>query len=251
MAVSGTHTVSTNIGNTPSSVPGREMYYIKGSIDAILPRCKFYSVAEDSTPALDASRRSVITSKAQAAAACGLRVIAMAYGFGSVEAAESVSSLPSRASSPSLSATNGHADKEKGAHLVFAGFAAMLDPPRKGVADAVALLQGGGVQVVMITGDAEETALSIAKALGMRGATNRNTCLTGADLDQLSAAQLCERVGNVTVFARTSPKHKMAIVKAFQARGAVVAMTGDGGECHFCPAPRLCGTLCLRLRCGM
>jgi len=55
-------------------------------------------------------------------------------------------------------------------------------------------------------------------------------CLTGAALDCMTAAQLCERVDNVSVFARTSPKHKIAIVGAFQARGAVVAMTGDGGE---------------------
>jgi P-type Ca2+ transporter type 2C len=243
MAVSGTHTTvgSTNIGNTQSSAPGREMYYIKGSIDAILPRCKFYHVAEDSIPPLDSNTRSVIASNAQAAASRGLRVLAMAYGYGSVEAAAFVSSSPPRAPSPSSSGAHGHADKERAGHLVFAGFAAMLDPPRKGVADAVALLQSGGVQIVMITGDAEETALSIAKALGMRGATNRNACLTGSDLDQLSPAQLRERVGNVTVFARTSPKHKMAIVAAFQARGAVVAMTGDGGECSHSPGLRLCG----------
>jgi len=80
----------------------------------------------------------------------------------------------------------------------------------------------------MITGDAEETALSMAKSLGLRGATNPNGCLTGAALDRMSTAELSERVGSVSVFARVSPKHKMAIVEAFQARGAIVAMTGDG-----------------------
>ncbi len=106
----------------------------------------------------------------------------------------------------------------------------MLDPLCKGVTDAVALLQSGNVQVVMITGDAEETVLSIARSLGLRGPTGAEACLTGTALDRMTAAQLCERVGNVSVFAHTSPKHKMAIVGAFQARGAVVAMTGDGGE---------------------
>lgn len=235
MAVSGTHTTvgSTNLGSAQSNIPGREMYYVKGSIDVILPRCKFYHVAEDSTPALDPNTRSVITSKAQAAATRGLRVLAMAYSHGSLEIAGSVTSPLSGTSSPSPSALHSHVDKEKAALLVFAGFVAMLDPPRKGVVDAISELQRGGVHVVMITGDAEETALSIAKDLGMRGSTNRNACLTGAELDRLSAAQLRERVGNVTVFARTNPKHKVAIVEAFQARGAVVAMTGDGGEC--CP----------------
>ena len=242
MAVSGTHTVTgqTNLGASQLNSAAREVYYIKGSIDALLPRCKFYYVADDSTPALDANMRSAIAGKAQAAGARGLRVIAMAYGYGSVESATSIqNSAQSPAPSPSQSTITmsnsnssnglGFAEKEK-AHLVFAGFAAMLDPPRKGVADAVSLLQNAGVQVVMITGDAEETALSIARSLGLRGAANPGSCLTGAALDRMSAAQLCERVGNVSVFARTSPKHKMAIVGAFQARGAVVAMTGDGGE---------------------
>ena len=243
MAVSGTHSAAgQNIGASQLNNATREVYYIKGSIDTLLSRCKFYHVAEDSTPALDANMRSVIAGKAQAAAARGLRVLAMAYGYGSVESAPF--SSPSRTSSPSpnahpmnnsnssSSSSNnglGFAEKEK-ANLVFAGFAAMLDPPRKGVKDSVALLQGGGVQVVMITGDAEETALSVARSLGLRGATTAGACLTGAALDRMSAAQLSERVGNVSVFARTSPKHKMAIVAAFQARGAVVAMTGDGGE---------------------
>ncbi|KAF8262296.1 Ca-transporting ATPase [Lactarius quietus] len=238
MAVSGTHTAAgqTNLGASQLNNATREVCYVKGSIEALLQRCKFYYVAEDSTPALDANMRSVIAGKAQAAAARGLRVLAMAYGYGSVESSNSTqnSSAASPAPSPApaqsmSSSSNGHlyAEKEK-AHLVFAGFAAMLDPPRKGVKDSVALLQSGGVQVVMITGDAEETALSVARSLGLRGATSAGGCLTGAALDRMSPAQLSERVGNVSVFARTSPKHKMAIVGAFQARGAVVAMTGDG-----------------------
>jgi len=110
----------------------------------------------------------------------------------------------------------------------------MLDPPRKGVAEAISILQSGGVQVVMITGDAEQTALSIAQKLGLRvervGSSffGSSACLTGKAIDQMTKVQLRERVGAVSVFARTTPRHKMAIVEAFQARGAVVAMTGDG-----------------------
>ncbi len=103
----------------------------------------------------------------------------------------------------------------------------MFDPPHKGVAGTVALLQSGGVQVAMITGDAEETALSVARSLELRGATGAGVYLMGAALERMSAAQLCERVGNVNAFLRTSLKHKMVTVGAF---GAVVAMTGDGGE---------------------
>jgi len=210
------------------------MYYIKGSIDAILDRCKFYYVSEDSTPALDASTRSVILNKAQATASRGLRVIAMAYGHGSVEPfARSSSPNPSGSSTRTSSPDKG---LEK-TNLVFVGFQAMLDPPRKGVADAIGLLQTAGVQVVMITGDAEQTALSIARKLGLRvsrpGSLGRSggssSCLTGKAIDLMTKAQLKERVGAVSVFARTTPRHKMAIVEAFQSRGAVVAMTGDGG----------------------
>ena len=218
MAVSGAHTT------------GREVFYIKGSIDVLLPRCKFYHVAEGSTPPLDQKVRSGIAGIAQAASTRGLRVIAMAYG-----SADAITS--SRPSSPLPNNSTDYPEKEKSAHLVFAGFVAMYDPPRKGVADAVAHLQGGGVQVVMITGDGEDTALSIAKSLGLRGATNPNACLTGSALDCMNAVQLSERVGSVTVFARVTPKHKMAIVEAFQARGAVVAMTGDGGEVFFLHIP--------------
>lgn len=225
MAVSGTHASSnTNVSHLNGS--GRELYYIKGSINVLLPRCKFYHVAEGSTPLLDQNMRSGITSKAQAASTRGLRVLAMAYGNADVIG-------PSRPSSPMPNHTTDYIDKDKSAHLVFAGFVAMYDPPRKGVADAISHLQRGGVQVVMITGDGEETALSIAKSLGLRGASNPNSCLTGSALDRMTTVQLRERVGNVSVFARVSPKHKMAIVEAFQARGAVVAMTGDGGMFSF------------------
>jgi P-type Ca2+ transporter type 2C len=202
------------------------MYYIKGSIDAILPQCKFYHVAEDSTPTLDSNTCSVILNKAQGGTSHGLQVIAMAHSYGTADVVASVSSS-SCASSPSSS---GHMDKEKAAHLVFVGYAAMFDPLCKGVTDAIALLQSGGVQVIMVIGDAEETALSIAKTLEIRGLTNRNACLTSVDLDQLGVAQLCEGVGNETVFACTSPKHKIAIMEVFQVCGTVMAMTGDGGE---------------------
>ncbi|KAH9889286.1 E1-E2 ATPase-domain-containing protein [Cubamyces lactineus] len=225
MAVSGVHASPSN--GLINGVP-REMYYIKGSIDAILDRCKFYYVSEESTPALDANTRSVVLAKAQATASRGLRVIALAYGYGAVEtpASSAPASVPaSRAGTPSSGVAA--ADKEK-TNLVFVGFQAMLDPPRKGVADAIGLLQSGGVQVVMITGDAEETALSIARALGLRVGAGNSGCLTGQAIDRMSKQQLREMVGGVSVFARTTPKHKMAIVEAFQARGAVVAMTGDG-----------------------
>lgn len=226
MSITGVHnTPSLAMNGSAAKETSREMYYMKGSIDAVLERCKFYYVSDESTPALDVNTKSVIMSKAQTTAARGLRIIAIAYGYTSGEAS---SSGPGTRSSTPISFAS-EKDKSKN-NLVFVGFQAMLDPPRKGVADAIGLLQNAGVQVVMITGDAEETALSIARALGLRvGGRDNAACLTGQAIDGMSRAQLVERVGNVSVFARTTPKHKMAIVEAFQARGAVVAMTGDGG----------------------
>ena len=99
MAVSGTH-------STPLNGAVREMYYIKGSIDAILDRCKFYYVADDSTPALDASTRAVILAKAQATASRGLRVIALAYGYGAVEASAPTTAPSSRSGTPASPASH-------------------------------------------------------------------------------------------------------------------------------------------------
>ncbi|KDQ20251.1 hypothetical protein BOTBODRAFT_51572 [Botryobasidium botryosum FD-172 SS1] len=224
MAVSGTHTHASN------SV--REMYYTKGSIDAVLARCRFFYVSDDATPALDNTTRTMIMGKAEEAAARGLRVIAMAYGFGSIADHDPNPGTQTTTATPS--------------NLVFAGFEAMLDPPRKGVAESIASLHAGGVQVVMITGDAAETAMFIARQLGLRVQMGRRggslsgsggsgasgvamgSCLTGREMDAMDDRQLRERVGSVAVFARTTPRHKLRIVQAYQARGAVVAMTGDG-----------------------
>lgn len=244
MAVSGIHTQSALYSGNP-----REMYYIKGTIDAILDRCKFYYVSDGSTPPLDSNMHNAILSKAQSTASRGLRVLAMAYGYGSADSPKPDSTISLNASrrSQSVPASRSVSPDGDKANLIFVGFQAMFDPPRKGVSDAVSLLQSGGIQVVMITGDAEETALAIAQKLGLRVGTARRQagqpnryCLTGKEIDQMSRAQLVERVGGVSVFARTTPRHKMAIVEAFQARGAIVAMTGDGGEfINITSSPRL------------
>ncbi|KAI6043477.1 hypothetical protein EDC04DRAFT_708816 [Pisolithus marmoratus] len=231
MAVSGVHTQGAH-----HSTPLRETYYIKGSIDAVLDRCKFYYVSEGSTPPMDANTRSIILMKAQNTASRGLRVLAMAYGYGALDPTKAdVGSSLYHSRARSLPPTRSPSPDGEKSNLIFVGFQAMLDPPRKGVKDAISLLQSGGVQVIMITGDAKETALAIAQKLGLRVGLGRGQgdqlgryCLTGKDIDMMSKSQLVERVGSVSVFARTTPRHKMAIVEAFQSRGAVVAMTGDG-----------------------
>lgn len=107
----------------------------------------------------------------------------------------------------------------------------MNDPPRKGIERSIRRLMAGGVKVIMITGDAETTAVAIAKKLGMPINMNSSLgspVLRGDELDRMSVEDLEQAIARTQIFARTSPEHKMKIIRALQARGDVVAMTGDG-----------------------
>ena len=110
--------------------------------------------------------------------------------------------------------------------LVFLGLAGMMDPPREGVAEAVQSFRNAHVQTVMITGDHVDTALAIAKELGI--AQSHEQCMRGEELELLSQEELIGRVEGIRVFARVSPEHKVRIVHALKAKGKTVAMTGDG-----------------------
>ncbi len=101
-----------------------------------------------------------------------------------------------------------------------------MDPPREGVSEAVQSFRKAHVQTVMITGDHVDTALAIAKELGI--AQSHEQCMKGEELDALSEEELMERVEGIRVFARVSPEHKVRIVHALKAKGKTVAMTGDG-----------------------
>lgn len=134
-----------------------------------------------------------------------LRVIGVAY--------RDMDSLPQK-----------EADIEK--KLIFVGLIGMIDPPRPQVKSAVALCRKAGIRPIMITGDHVATAAAIARQLGMMEGNSR--AVTGAELDEMSQKDLERTIYDYAVFARVSPEHKVRIVRAFQARGEVVAMTGDG-----------------------
>ena len=108
--------------------------------------------------------------------------------------------------------------------LDFLGLAALFDPPREGAKEAVEACRRAGVRTVMITGDSPATALAVAKELSI--ASSREEVMTGEELD--ASGNNAQAIGRCRVFARVSPKHKLAIVKALQKGGEVVAMTGDG-----------------------
>ncbi|HEY5586647.1 MAG TPA: cation-translocating P-type ATPase [Ruminiclostridium sp.] len=109
--------------------------------------------------------------------------------------------------------------------LQLCGMVGLADPPRESVKEDIKTCTKAGVRVVMITGDNGITASSIAKQINM---PNCDKIITGDELNQMSDEELCERVKDVSIFSRVIPEHKMRIVKAFQANGEVVAMTGDG-----------------------
>lgn len=212
--------IFTSTSSAPSSLSNPETTYLSGALEPVLARCKTYLRNDNSLAPLDAGVVKIITAKVHELSSQGLRVVAMAFG---------------------PTGGPGGGGEQSADALTFAGFQGMMDPPRPGVADAIAQLSSGGIHVVMITGDSEQTAVAIARQLGIRttgsggGAGGRQGVLTGKEIDLLSQRQLTERIGGVTVFARTTPRHKMAIIEAYQSRGAVVAMTGDGGAARNLP----------------
>lgn len=109
--------------------------------------------------------------------------------------------------------------------LIFVGMFGMIDPARPEVQDAVQVAQEAGIRPIMITGDHPLTALYIARELGIAA---EGKVVTGADLEQMSFAELEEQIYDTSVYARVSPEHKLKIIQAFQNKGEIVAMTGDG-----------------------
>ena len=113
--------------------------------------------------------------------------------------------------------------------FVFVGIMGMIDPPRDEVKDAIYICRKAGIDVVMVTGDHKLTAVAVAKELNLLGENDEEgKVLTGEELEKMSDEQLVEVVEKVAIYARVSPEHKMRIVKAWKAKGRIVAMTGDG-----------------------
>lgn len=113
-------------------------------------------------------------------------------------------------------------------NLIFVGLIGMIDPARPEVQEAVAVAQHAGIRPIMITGDHPLTALHIAKELGIASKSQNGRILTGKDLEEISVDELEKVVGDVPVYARVSPEHKLKIIQALQDQGHIVAMTGDG-----------------------
>ena len=178
---------------------GRALVFVKGAPEDLLPMC----IAACDEPVLDRDR---ILHDARVLADHGLRVLAMAWRTEALDAGEPLER---------------HLEA-----LTFVGMQAMIDPPREEVAAAVRGCQNAGIRVVMVTGDHAATALEVARDLGIAGSSDR--AVTGAEIEAADEATLNAIVGDVPVFARVQPQHKLAITRALQQRGHVVAVTGDG-----------------------
>ncbi|KAF4975883.1 hypothetical protein FZEAL_7356 [Fusarium zealandicum] len=214
----------------------KEYAYMKGSIEKVLAACDTYLEKDGREIVLDSARRQEALQAAEAMAVQGLRVLAFASGSVTrpLRNKSTARSTPGfdRSESP---LSHNPEDIYKG--LTFSGLVGMRDPPRPGVGRSIRRLMRGGVKVIMITGDAETTALAIGKQLGMNiavpsghtgGQSTVKPVLRGDEVDRMSEHDLAQAMQHTTIFARTNPDHKLKIIRALQSRGDIVAMTGDG-----------------------
>ena len=183
---------------------GKYRIITKGAPEILLGICDYYE-ENNTVHDMNSTFLSKIKNKNEKMAEKALRVLGVAY--------LDVDIMPKEISADFL---------EKG--LIFEGLIGMIDPPRKGVKEAVLACRRAGIKTVMITGD----HITTAKAKDLEILRGRELAITGQELDKISDSKLEKEIMNYSVFARVTPEHKVRIVKAFQKTGAVVAMTGDG-----------------------
>lgn len=179
--------------------------YTKGGVDELLEKCDKYQ-ANGKMENIENFRNDVKIANEKLAQQA-LRVLAMAY--------KEMDHMPTDSEKEEL---------EK--KLTYIGMVGMIDPPRDEAKVAVEKCKHAGIKTVMITGDHKATAVAIAKELGIL--EDGQEAITGLELSKMTDSELIERVENIRVYARVAPEHKVRIVKAWQAKGQVVAMTGDG-----------------------
>ena len=190
--------------STLHQIDGKNRMIIKGAIDCLMARTEWIWTSAG-VRELTEKDKEIIWKQNQDFSMEGLRVLAFAYR-----------DIPDK---HILTAEDEN-------HLVFLGLIAMMDPPREESKAAVAECIKAGIRPVMITGDHKITAAAIAKRIGILH--DLSEACEGADIEKMSDDQLKEFVPHISVYARVSPEHKIRIVRAWQQRGKIVAMTGDG-----------------------
>ena len=198
--------------STIHQVQGAETAYTKGAPREVLALCTRLQVNGQALP-LDEAQRAQVMAVNDQFARDGLRVLAVAM--------RSLEPEPHTPSSSRYAAERIEQD------LTFLGLAAMMDPPRPEVAEAVAKCHTAGIRIIMITGDYGLTAESIARRIGIVR-TPRPHIVTGVDLDGMDEPALHAALRDEVIFARVAPEHKLRVVSALKDLGQVVAVTGDG-----------------------
>ena len=197
---------SRKMMSTIHDLGGSFVQYTKGGPDVVLARCAYYYENGETKPMTEEKRAEIMAAN-KAMADRALRVLSAAKRDWSEKPADN---------SPEFLETE----------LVFLGLTGMIDPVRPEVKAAIEECRSASIRAVMITGDHKDTAVAIAKELGI--IQDASEAITGAELDNIPDVQICEFVQKYGVYARVQPEHKTRIVNAWKALGAITAMTGDG-----------------------
>lgn len=184
---------------------GKYIQYTKGAPDVILNRCTTYVKDGKPVPMTDEYKQEILKGN-KAMADQALRVLACAQRIWNTEPAYDAEVLEQE--------------------LCFIGLSGMIDPVRPEVRDAIVQCNGAGITAVMITGDHIDTAIAIAKELGILN--DRKKAITGTQLNEMSDEEFAKELKSIAVYARVQPEHKTRIVNAWRDAGYVTAMTGDG-----------------------
>ncbi len=192
------------------SFGGRQILLCKGAADVLLKRCS-----------LSSAERKHWMERMEECSGRGLRVLGVACRF--MKNGETEAAGIGRESGKDAETET---DIENG--MTFLGMAAMMDPPQPESAEAVADAKRAGIRTIMITGDHKVTAAVIARQIGILEPDDASCAVTGPELDAMSDQELEARLKQISVYARVTPQHKLRIVRAWQSRGNIVAMTGDG-----------------------
>ena len=188
--------------STKYSLHGVPTILTKGAVDVLLDRCTSVRYTDGIRPMTE-SEKEKIRRQNRIFSENGLRVLSFAY----------------KESDEPLSVDTEY-------NFIFLGLISMVDPPRPESVEAVADAKKAGIRPVMVTGDHKITAVAIAKRIGIF--EDGNIALTGEELDALTDAELDDRITKISVYARVSPENKIRIVEAWQRKGNIVSMTGDG-----------------------
>ena len=191
---------------TINQLGDKYIVYTKGGVDELLKRCNSYLVNNEIKKDLVEFRKTIDEANKKMAEKA-LRVLAMGY--------KELDHMPTKEEMQGMEQD-----------LIYIGMVGMIDPPREEAKLAVEKCKSAGIKPVMITGDHKITATAIAKQLGIL--QEESEAITGLELEKMSDEELKKNVRHYSVYARVSPEHKVRIVKAWQANGEVVAMTGDG-----------------------